>query len=67
MKNGAAQLMLAGALAMAVSGCINWQAGYDNAARTECQSDPDDGARRACLDRVDANARAQREAARHGE
>lgn len=58
MRPAAILVMLAGALAL--SGCLNWQAGYDNAARHECFSEPDDATRRACLDRAEANARQQR-------
>jgi len=43
-----------------LSGCINWQAGYDNAARTDCREQVDSGERRACLDRVEENSRQHR-------
>jgi hypothetical protein len=51
---------LLGLLALALSSCINWQAGYDEAARRECRSEIDNGERRACLDRTEENASRQR-------
>jgi hypothetical protein len=46
--------------ALNLSGCINWQGGYDQAARTECGrlANPDE--RRACLDAVERNASERR-------
>jgi hypothetical protein len=48
------------AAVLSLGGCINWQANYDYTARRQCSADPDDKSRRACLDRVEANARDQR-------
>lgn len=48
------------ALALTLAGCINWQAGYDNAARNQCYREPGDRDRRDCLDRADANAQEKR-------
>ena len=46
---------------LGLSGCINWQAAYDNAARRDCRKEVDIDARRACLDGVeDARQRADR-------
>jgi hypothetical protein len=41
---------LLSASALGLSGCLSWQANYDNAARADCRDlvDADEG----CLDRV---------------
>lgn len=43
-----------------LSGCINMQAAYDNAAWQECMRNPNDSGRRACVDRVQENGREKR-------
>ena len=43
-----------------LSGCLNWQASYDEAARSQCRTLPDASERRACLDRASDNSREQR-------
>ncbi|MDP3740406.1 MAG: hypothetical protein Q8R02_23670 [Hyphomonadaceae bacterium] len=54
------RLALIAFAALALSGCINWQGGYDQAARNECGrlASPDE--RRACLDAVERNASEKR-------
>jgi hypothetical protein len=46
---------------LVLSGCLAWQAGYDNYARKQCAENPNDADLRACLDRANENAREQRE------
>jgi predicted small lipoprotein YifL len=50
-----------------LGGCLNWQESYNHAARTECQREVNVDARRACLERVEDDARAKREEAREQE
>ncbi|CAN0484789.1 unnamed protein product [Phaeothamnion confervicola] len=50
---------LAFAAAM-LSGCINWQGGYDHSARQECGNLTGPDERRACLDAVEKNASEKR-------
>lgn len=57
-------LLVAGVAALAASGCINWQASYDHAARSSCLNNPDDSRRRACLQAVETNSRWRREPGR---
>jgi hypothetical protein len=45
---------------LGLSGCMNWQATYDNAARSDCRERIDSAERRACLDRVEENSRQHR-------
>ena len=47
-------------LALACSGCINWQGGYDHSARKECGALVSAYERRACLDAVEHNASSRR-------
>ena len=47
-------------LALTCSGCINWQGGYDHAARKDCGALVNPEERRACLEAVEQNANAQR-------
>ncbi len=51
---------LALGLALGLSGCVNWQASYDEAARNQCRASPDAAERRACLDRASDNSREKR-------
>jgi hypothetical protein len=44
------------ALPVLLSGCLNWQGTYDNAARAECQRIIDSTERQACLNRVVENS-----------
>lgn len=41
---------------LAASGCLNWQASYDDAARRDCNALIDDSARRDCLAAVEQNS-----------
>lgn len=41
---------------LAASGCLNWQAAYDSAARGDCNDIPEDTARRDCLAAVERSA-----------
>ena len=41
---------------LAMSGCLNWQATYDDAARRDCNGLIEDNARRDCLAAVAQNA-----------
>jgi hypothetical protein len=43
-----------------LTGCLNWQASYDELARNHCRALPDASDRSACLDQVEANARQKR-------
>ena len=56
----AALLGLALGPALGLSGCVNWQGSYDEAARNQCRASPDAAERRACLDRVSDNSREKR-------
>ena len=59
--------MLIAISALALSGCLNWQEGYNSLARADCRKLPDDSDRRACLNSVERNAsekRAQQRSAR---
>lgn len=51
---------LLGLAVLGLAGCLNWQASYDNAARGDCRDYLDADERRACLDRVEQNARERR-------
>ena len=42
--------------ALALAGCLNWQAGYDNAAQSDCRDLIDADERRVCLDQVERNS-----------
>ncbi len=53
-------------VAVALSGCVNWQGAYDSAARAECRDIIDQDDRRACFDRVDENASQRRAERRSG-
>jgi hypothetical protein len=46
--------------AFALSGCIDWQSGYDHSARTDCGALTSPDERRACLDAVEKNASEKR-------
>lgn len=56
-------LLLAATL---LSGCLNLQAGYDNAARAQCRGVDNQGDRQACLNKVDDNSRERRAEQRKG-
>jgi len=47
-----------------LSGCLNLQAGYDNAARAQCREITNQHDRQACFDRVDDNSSERRAAQR---
>lgn len=49
------RLTLAAFACLATSGCLNWQAAYDSAARGDCNDLIEDSARRDCLAAVDHN------------
>lgn len=49
------RLTLAAFACLAASGCLNWQAAYDSAARGDCNDLIEDSARRDCLAAVDHN------------
>lgn len=57
-----ASVVVASLAASVAGGCLNWQAGYDYAARRECQANPDDVDRRACLNQVEQVARERKTA-----
>lgn len=44
----------------ALSGCLNWQATYDELARNQCRALPGASDRSACLDHAADNARQKR-------
>ena len=46
--------------ALAPSGCLDWQAAYDHAARRECGQLADSDERQACLNQVQTNSSEQR-------
>lgn len=45
---------------IALTGCINWQAAYDSAARRDCTAIVDAGERQDCLTSVETNASERR-------
>jgi len=45
---------------LCLSGCINWQAAYDGAARSDCDQLISAEARQACLRQVERNASERR-------
>jgi hypothetical protein len=47
--------------ALVLSGCLDWQAAYDQAARRDCRKIVDSSARQACLDQVERNSSDRRE------
>lgn len=47
---------LAALACLASSGCLNWQATYDEAARRDCNTMIEDSARRDCLAAVAQNS-----------
>lgn len=57
-------LLAAACLALSACADLNWQETYNNAARADCRENVDADTRRACLDKVEANASAKREATR---
>jgi hypothetical protein len=52
------RIIVLGTALLMLSGCLNWQAGYDHAAREECRKQSSDDVAR-CLAAVEANARKQ--------
>lgn len=50
------RVALAAFACLACSGCLNWQATYDDAARRDCNALIDDSARRDCLTAVAQNS-----------
>lgn len=53
-------------LPLALCGCLNWQEGYNNAARSDCRQNVNADERRACLERVEDSAADHRAAQRGG-
>jgi hypothetical protein len=49
-----------------LTGCLNWQAAYDEAARNQCRALPDTSERQSCMDRAADNSR-ERRADRRGD
>ncbi len=49
------------AAALLLSGCLDLQANYDNAARAQCREITNQLDRQECLARVEENSRIQRE------
>jgi hypothetical protein len=45
---------------LCLSSCINWQAAYDSAARSDCDHVISAEARQACLSQVERNASERR-------
>lgn len=50
------RVTLAALACLAASGCLNWQATYDEAARRDCNDLIEDSARRDCLAAVAQNS-----------
>jgi len=52
--------ILVAGVALALSGCLNWQESYNVAARADCMKLPDVSERQACLNAVERNASEKR-------
>jgi hypothetical protein len=53
--------MLAGlSLALALTGCLDWQGTYDESARSQCRSLPNTSDRQACMASVARNSTQKR-------
>ncbi len=50
------RIAIVGLACLAASGCLNWQATYDEAARRDCNDLIEDSARRDCLAAVAQNS-----------
>ncbi len=54
------RLAVASIALLCLSGCINWQAAYDSAARSNCDDVISAEDRQACLTQVERNASERR-------